>query len=88
MDDETARLLRELGDTIERSQADGQIDDDERVELRRLVERVQAALAEPAGEHEGIVDHIESTAVRFEVDHPGLAGMLRSVVDTLSGYGI
>lgn len=88
MDERIRRLLDDLEVAIARSQADGTIDDDERAELRELAGRVERALAEPEGEHEGVVDHLESAAVRVESDHPTLARVLRSAVDTLTGYGI
>ncbi|MCA1692027.1 MAG: DUF4404 family protein [Actinobacteria bacterium] len=53
-----------------------------------LVRRVEKALGDPGGEHEGVVDRLESTAVRFEDRHSTLAGLLRSAVDTLSASGI
>lgn len=88
MDDDIQKLLGELEEAIERSQADGHIDDEERAHLRSLVERVERALAEPEGEHEGVVERLESTAVRFEGEHPNLAAVLRTAVNTLSAAGI
>ncbi|MFN2505263.1 MAG: DUF4404 family protein [Acidimicrobiales bacterium] len=88
MDDDIRRLLTDLDEAIERSQADDRIDDEERAELRSLVRRVEKALGDPGGEHEGVVDRLESTAVRFEDRHSTLAGLLRSAVDTLSASGI
>lgn len=88
MDDHIRRLLTDLDDAIERSQADDRIDDDERAELRLLVGRVEKALGEAEDEHEGLVDRLESTAVRFEDRHSTLAALLRSAVHTLSASGI
>lgn len=88
MDDEIRGLLSELEDAIRRVQADGRIDADERAELRSLVEQVEGALGEPGSEHHGVTEHLESTAVRFEGEHPTLAAVLRSAVDTLNSYGI
>lgn len=88
MDDQIRTLLGDLQDAIQRAKADGRIDDDERAELRSLVERVEEALADPEGEHDTVVEHLESTAVRFEGDHPTFAALLRSAVNTLTGYGI
>jgi len=88
MDEEIRQLLSDLDHAIERSGADGRIDEDERAELRLLVGRVSRALAEPDGEHAGVVERLESTAVRFEGAHPRLAALLRSAVSTLSAAGI
>ena len=88
MDDEIRRLLSELEEAIERSQADGHIDEEERTQLRSLVVRLEGALAEPHGENEGVVERLEATAVRFEGDHPTLAALLRTAVSTLSAAGI
>jgi len=87
MDDDIRPLLAELEAAIRRSRADGRIDEGEAEELRALIGRVERALAERAG-HDGIVDRLEATAVRFEGDHPRLAATLRSVVDTLTAAGI
>lgn len=92
MDDQLRTLLAELADAIGRSQADGEIDDAERDELRSLLERAERALAEPdaggADGEESVLDGLEVAAVRFEGRHPTLAAAIRSAVDTLSGYGI
>lgn len=88
MDDETNRLLRDLDEAIRRSQADGRLDDDERTELRGLLRRLEQALDEPEGEHEGVLEHLEAAAVRLDDRHPTIAGFIRSAANTLSGYGI
>ncbi len=88
MDDHLRRLLTDLNDAIQRSQADGKIDDDERAELRELVHAVEMVLEAPEGQHEGVSDNLEAAAVRFEGRHPTLAAVIRSAVDTLSNYGI
>jgi hypothetical protein len=88
MDEDILRLLTELDEAIERSQADGHIDDEERAQLRTLVTRVERALAEPEGENEGVVERLEASALRFEGEHPTLAALLRSAVNTLSAAGI
>lgn len=86
--EEIQSLLRALDEAVQRSTADSTIDEEERSELRALVGRLEDALSQPGEEHEGVVDHLESTAVRFEGDHPKLAALLRSAVDSLTGYGI
>ena len=89
MDDKLRAVFDELQSAISRSEADGVIDDDERAELRSLVERIDALLDEPGSDdHEGITEQLEESAIRFEGNHPTVAAVLRSIVDTLTGYGI
>lgn len=88
MDDHLRRLLNELHETIQRSQADGTIDAEEREELRDLIGSVEQALAAPEEDHDNVMDDLEAAAVRFEGRHPTVAAVIRSAVDTLTGYGI
>lgn len=88
MDDHLRRLLNELHETIQRSQADGTIDAEEREELRELIGSVEQALAAPEEDHDNVMDDLEAAAVRFEGRHPTVAAVIRSAVDTLTGYGI
>lgn len=88
MDDHLRRLLNELHETIQRSQADGTIDPEEREELRDLIGSVEQALAAPEEDHDNVMDDLEAAAVRFEGRHPTVAAVIRSAVDTLTGYGI
>ena len=89
MDDKLRAVLDELQTTIRRSEADGEIDDAERADLRAIVERLGAMLAPAsAEEHDGFVDQLEESAIRFEGRHPTVAAVIRSAVDTLTGYGM
>ncbi len=91
MDAELRRLLDELNRAITESQADGTIDDDERAQLRELVARADALLDpedEDEDDHEGVREQLEEAAVRFEGRHPTMAAVIRSAVDTLTGYGM
>lgn len=87
MDDKLKAAIDELQDAISRAEADGVIADDERAELRDLVARLDDALAEPE-RHDGLGDQLEEAAVRFDSNYPTLSAVIRSAVDTLSGYGI
>lgn len=87
MDDELRAALDEFQTAIRDFEADGRIDDDERAQLRGMVERIDHLLEEPE-EHEGVIDHLEESAIRFEGRHPTVAAAIRSAVDTLTGYGI
>ena len=88
MDEKLRSLLDELQASIARSEADGTIDDDERAELRDLVQRLDAQLGEPEGAHDGLTESLEEAAIRFEGRHPTVAAAFRSAVHTLTGYGI
>ena len=88
MDDHLHRLLNELNEAIQRSKADGTIDAEERAELRELIASVEKVLATPEGDHDNVMDDLEAAAVRFEGRHPTVAAVIRSAVDTLTGYGI
>jgi hypothetical protein len=89
MDDRLRSVLDELQSAIRRSEADGVIDDAERDELRSLVDRLDDVLAESDEPgHDGLVEQLEESAIRFEGRHPTVAAVIRSAVDTLAGYGI
>ncbi len=87
MDDELRTALDDLQTAIREFQADGQIDDDERDQLRTLVDRLDGLLEEE-DEHHGLVEQLEESAIRFEGRHPTVAATIRSAVDTLTGYGM
>lgn len=90
MDDQLRSVLEELQSTIRRSEADGVIDDAEREELRALTAKLDGLLADQAedDEHDRLVDQLEESAIRFEGKHPTVAAVIRSAVDTLTGYGM
>lgn len=87
MQDDLRAAIAELQATLQRSEADGVIDDEERAELRALIERLDTIVAAP-DESEGAIEHLEEYAIRFEGNHPTVAAVIRSVVDTLTGYGM
>ena len=88
MDEKLRSLLEELQGAIARSEADGVIDDDERAELRALLDRLGVALGDQPADDEGLTDAMEEAAVRFEARHPTITAVIRSAVDTLTGYGM
>lgn len=88
MDDQLRHHLDELEAAIAAARADGAIDDDERAQLRDLLEQVRADLGEAEDDRSGLTQQLEESAVRFEGDHPTLAAAIRSAVQTLTGYGI
>lgn len=82
---ELNRLLRELHAELGRA---GTLDAESRSLLRDIARDVESVTAEKT---EGPVDHqnaLEGMAVRFESDHPALAGVLRQLVDALAKAGI
>ncbi len=87
MDDQLRSALDEIQSAIRRFEADGVIDDDERSQLRALADRLGIAL-EDSDEHDGLTDHLEESAIRFEGKHPTVAAVIRSAVDTLTGLGM
>lgn len=87
MDDKLRAHLDELEAKIADARADDHLDDAERAELRELVDRVRRELGE-GQDREGLAEQLEESAVRFESDHPTLAAVIRSAVQTLTGYGI
>ena len=87
MDEKLRSLVDELQATIARSEADGVIDEQERAELRTLLDRLDVALGETPDD-DGLSDALEEAAIRFEGRHPTITAVIRSAVDTLTGYGI
>jgi uncharacterized membrane protein YebE (DUF533 family) len=88
MDDKLRTHLDELEAKIAESRADGHLDETERDELRVLLERVRNDLGKGDADRDGLAEHLEESAVRFESDHPTVAAVIRSAVHTLTGYGI
>ena len=88
MDAKLRSLLDELQASIQRAEADGVIDDDERTELRELMDQLQTQLGESEDEHDGLTESLEEAAIRFEGRHPTVASAIRSAVHTLTGYGM
>ena len=56
--------------------------------LATVLGDIEKALTSPAGAEAPDTSGLESLAVKFEADHPALAGTLRRVVDTLGKAGI
>jgi hypothetical protein len=86
--------LRELLARVhERLGQSGSIDPESRKLLSALVRDIDRALGRggaasavgTAGSH---APRLESLAVRFEADHPGLAEVIREVIDALGRVGI
>jgi hypothetical protein len=88
------KSLRELLARVrERLSQARTVDAESRKHLSAVVHDIDHALgpggprggADTAGAH---APRLESLAVRFEVDHPGLAEVIREVIDALARAGI
>ena len=88
MDDQLRTHLDELEAKITEARADGHLDETERNELRLLLEQVRTDLGAGEPDHDGLAEQLEESAVRFESDHPTVAAVIRSAVQTLTGYGM
>jgi predicted component of type VI protein secretion system len=91
----TAESLHELLARVQqRLTASGSLDGESRQLLgsvMRDIERALGASAHSAGSPDGAAAHaprLETLAVRFEAGHPGLAEVLRELVDALGKAGI
>lgn len=88
---ESEESLRQLLARVhERLNQPGSVDPEARKILTTLVHDIDRAmgLGAGAGSTGGHVPRLESLAVRFQTDHPGLAELLRQVVDALGKVGI
>jgi hypothetical protein len=64
---------------------------EEKADLENLMQQVQARLElenAHATQSDSLVDGVNLAAERFEVSHPGLAGALRNIMQTLGSIGI
>ena len=77
-------LLAELHVRLRRARS---LDPEARKLLTTVARDIENALA---NDDPGAVaaEPVEALAVRFEADHPSLAGVLRQIMDTLSKAGI
>lgn len=66
------------------------VDPDSREHLSAVVSDIDQALADASarGAASAHAPRLESLAVRFEADHPGLAEVIREVIDALARAGI
>lgn len=78
-------LLAELHERLRHA---GSLDADSRRLLTTVAHDIEQALASDAGAKAAAEQPLESLAVRFEADHPALAGVLRQIMDTLGKAGI
>ena len=83
-DQDLRALLAELHTRLKQART---LDPEAREMLATVSRDIEQALAD---DDAGSVaaEPVEALAVRFEADHPSLAGVLRQIMDTLSKTGI
>lgn len=64
------------------------LDDETRQALADIAARIEQLLASSDAEPESIRERLESTALRFEAEHPNLARLLGELSDTLAKLGV
>jgi len=85
----TQESLRELLARVhERLSASGSIDREARALLGTVMHDIERALAPGAHSAAAHVPRLESLAVQFQAGHPGLAELLRRLIDALGKAGI
>ena len=78
-------LLAQLHERLTHAKS---LDPDARKLLMTVAADIEGALANDDVRAVAPEQPLESLAVRFEADHPALAGVLRQIVDTLAKAGI
>lgn len=78
--------LDELREQLDKNQT---LSLEEREDMRALMEQIKARMElESATADNSVADNVNMAVERFEVDHPGVAGALRNIVQTLGNIGI
>ena len=66
----------------------GGLDEETRVLLRGVADDIEHVLGEKSVESESVRGRMEHAALKFESEHPRLAGILSDVTDALTKLGI
>ncbi|MDY1045386.1 DUF4404 family protein [Pseudomonas coleopterorum] len=83
---ELQEQLDELREQLDKNQT---LSVEEREDMRSLMEQIKARMElENATADNSVADNVNLAVERFEVDHPGVAGALRNIVQTLGNIGI
>jgi len=62
---------------------------EERENLQHLMQQIESEIQlETATQNPNLADGVNLAVERFELEHPGIAGTLRNIVQTLGGMGI
>lgn len=90
MSDDLNNKLRDLHDQIDPSIAK---DPETKVKMAYMKDRV-GELTERGidltseEDHQSLLDQLEEMVVQVQTDHPGLAGLIRGVINSLSNSGV
>jgi hypothetical protein len=82
---ELSKLLAQLHERLKHAKT---LDAESRKQLLTVAADIEKALARKGGTAAAPGEPLETLAVRFEADHPALAGVLRQIMDTLGKAGI
>jgi len=83
-DQDLGALLAELHSRLKQARS---LDPESRELLATVSRDIEEALANDT-QNSVAAEPVEALAVRFEADHPSLAGVLRQIMDTLGKAGI
>ncbi|MBX9409043.1 DUF4404 family protein [Pseudomonas baetica] len=85
-----ARELQEQLNTLrEQLEQNPPLSEDERANLHDLMQQIEAELElETKTQDSNIADGVNLAVERFELEHPGIAGTLRNIVNALGSMGI
>ena len=85
-----ARELQAQLDTLrEQLEQNPPMTEEERADLHTLMAQIEAEMAvETATPDNNLADGVNLAVERFELEHPGIAGTLRNIVQTLGNIGI
>ena len=82
MSEDVSRHLDELHEHLEG------VDEQDHPEAADLKAAVAAYDAAAAEEHEGFLDHLRDSALRFETSHPAVSNAIARVIDSLTAAGL
>ncbi len=85
-----ARELQEQLNTLrEQLEQNPPLSQAERENLQQLMGQIQSQIElESATQDTSLADGVNLAVERFELEHPGIAGTLRNIVQTLGNIGI
>lgn len=85
-----ARELQEQLNTLrEQLEQNPPLSEAERENLQVLMQQIQTQIElEAATQDSSLSDNVNMAVERFELKHPGIAGTLRNIVQTLGNIGI
>jgi hypothetical protein len=82
-------LQEQLNTLREQLEQNPPLSEAERVDLRELIKQIQSQIElETVTQDSSLADGVNLAVERFELEHPGIAGTLRNIVQTLGNIGI